>query len=164
MELNEYTSPEEYHHEKEWSKQSLSERDIWSCGVLLFKLLTGQFPFSNDHGKLAPNKIKNATFSFPQLHPLVLHSPALGSPQFSHSFNCDFLSAQWKELLKKMMSKPTQRITLRELITHPFKEGYLQLKTTIPDLRTSHPSLTNLFGPKKAKSDDLYHKSWQVNF
>jgi serine/threonine protein kinase len=49
------------------SKRVLVDRDIWSCGVLLFKLLTGTYPFSNEAGKLAPNKIKNATFSFPKL-------------------------------------------------------------------------------------------------
>lgn len=48
------------------SKVSYS-RDIWSCGVLIYKLLTGIYPFSNESGKLIINKIKNATFSFPTL-------------------------------------------------------------------------------------------------
>ena len=43
------------------------ERDIWACGVLLFKLLTGMFPFTGEGGKLILNKIRFATFSFPSL-------------------------------------------------------------------------------------------------
>ena len=46
-EFNEYTSPEQYNHDKEINKRNLSERDIWSCGVMLFKLITGNFPFIN---------------------------------------------------------------------------------------------------------------------
>ena len=43
------------------------DRDIWSSGVLLYKLLTGIFPFSDEADKIVLNKIKYATFSFPTL-------------------------------------------------------------------------------------------------
>ena len=94
FEFSEYTSPEEYHHERELSKKNLSERDIWSCGVLLFKLLTGLFPFTNENGKLAPNKIKNATFSFPQLKSMTLGNHL--DITFNNSFCQDFISSSWK--------------------------------------------------------------------
>lgn len=63
-----------------------------------------------------------------------------------------------------MMSMVNQRISLKELITHPFKEGFLELKTAIPDLKTSHPSLQNLLGGKKEKKNNLYSQSWMINF
>ena len=122
-EFNEYTSPEEY-HDREFNKKNLSERDIWGCGVLLFKLLTGSFPFTDDNGKVAPNKIKNATYSFPQLRPLRIHSDTIKDIHFGSSFSTDFVSSEWKELLKRMISFQQQRITMKQLISHPLKQHY----------------------------------------
>lgn len=56
-----------------------------------------------------------------------------------------------------------QRITLRELISHPFKLDYFRLKD-IPDLRDSHPQLTLLFPTQPNNKATLFKKSWNVNY
>ena len=70
----------------------LVDRDIWSCGVLLFKLLTGTYPFSNEAGKLAPNKIKNTTFSFPKLDAFLNKFDHFDDIVFKNRFSNDYLS------------------------------------------------------------------------
>lgn len=75
----------------------------------------------------------------------------------------EFLSREWKELLKRMLSVKSQRITLRELINHPLKLAYFELKN-IPSLRNSHPDLSLLFSAKPKKTEDLFKKSWNINF
>lgn len=56
------------------------------------------------------------------------------------------------------------RISIKELINHPFKADYFELKSKIPNLKKSQPSLSNMFTSKKINDSKLYHKSWSVNF
>ena len=74
--------------------------DIWSIGVVLFNLLTGQEPFSANHNGIIAasiNKIKNCSYFFPK--------------EVS-------ISTTWKELIKRIFLPFERRITLAELIGH----------------------------------------------
>jgi hypothetical protein len=62
-----------------------------------------------------------------------------------------------------MLSVKNQRITLKELINHPFKLAYFELKN-IPSLNNSHPDLNLLFSTKTVKQESLFKKSWNINY
>jgi hypothetical protein len=73
------------------------------------------------------------------------------------------MSTGWKELLKRMLSVKSQRITLKELINHPFKLAYFELKN-IPNLIHSQPQLNLLFSTQPKKKDNFFKKSWNINY
>lgn len=58
-----YVAPEILENKKQGKTYS-KKVDIWSLGVVLFTMLSGTLPFSNDYGSPASEQIKRAKFDF----------------------------------------------------------------------------------------------------
>jgi len=76
--------------------------DIWSLGVILFVLITGQVPFNAPSVRKLLNLIISGKFTAPSLD----------------MFN---VSKNAKDLVTRMLTKsPEKRITMAEILAHPF--------------------------------------------
>lgn len=76
--------------------------DIWSCGIILFALLTGHLPFDDDNIRKLLLKVQDGKF----------HMPANLSPLA-------------KDLIWKMLRvDPASRITMAEILKHPLLHKY----------------------------------------
>ena len=80
--------------------------DIWSCGVIMYILLSGRPPFAGDNDKEIMDKVRIGKYD-------------LEDPPF------DKLSGAGKDLIKKLLvMDPKQRISAQEALSHPwFKEN-----------------------------------------
>uniref|UniRef100_A0AC35TLZ7 Ribosomal protein S6 kinase n=1 Tax=Rhabditophanes sp. KR3021 TaxID=114890 RepID=A0AC35TLZ7_9BILA len=88
--------------------------DIWSMGVILFSLLSGEAPF-------AMNPDDNSA--------LILER--VGEGKFNMSGKCwDKISSFAKDLVKRMLHvDPSKRITAKQMLLHP----WLAQRQTLPD-------------------------------
>ncbi|KAG5366827.1 Serine/threonine-protein kinase HSL1 [Yarrowia sp. B02] len=76
--------------------------DIWSCGIILFALLTGHLPFDDDNIRRLLLKVQTGKFNMPSE-----------------------LSPYAKDLIWRMLrTDPTTRITMAEIFQHPFVRKY----------------------------------------
>ena len=74
-----------------------SSSDIWSCGIILFALLTGRLPFDDENIRHLLAKVKVGKFTMP---------PELPSDA--------------KDLIRRMLEvNPEKRITVSELLSAP---------------------------------------------
>ena len=72
--------------------------DVWSCGIILYALLTGNLPFDDENIRKLLNKVKTGLYIIPE-----------------------HVSASPKDLLQKMLTvDPAQRPSLREVMAHPW--------------------------------------------
>ena len=83
--------------------------DIWSCGVIMYYLLSGHFPFEGVTEQQITNKIMEAKFEFDVEH-----------------FNN--ISEEAKDLISKCLKyQPNKRISIHQVLNHKFfndiKEG-----------------------------------------
>ena len=91
-----YTAPELINFKKGYSY----EVDIWSLGIIIFKLLTGEFPFWSNNKNLALKFIQNGVYSFPK---------------------SSFLTKEAKDLIQKLLVlDPKKRLKLEEIANHEF--------------------------------------------
>lgn len=76
--------------------------DIWSCGIILFALLTGHLPFDDENIRKLLLKVQNGKFLMP-----------------------NNLSSESKDLISKMLKvNPSERITIDAILQHPLLTKY----------------------------------------
>jgi serine/threonine-protein kinase HSL1, negative regulator of Swe1 kinase len=88
--------------------------DIWSCGIILFALLTGHLPFDDENIRNLLLKVKAGHFTMP--------------PQ---------LSSEAKDLIWRMLDvDPKTRIRMQDIFRHPFLMKYppAEGEFDIPDI------------------------------
>ncbi|KAI7907208.1 kinase-like domain-containing protein [Cokeromyces recurvatus] len=90
-----YASPEIVKGKKYDGKAT----DVWSCGVILYAMMTGHLPFDDEHMGRLLAKIKTGHY-----RPLP-----------------DYLSNDAKDIIQRMLVvNPTKRITIAEILYHPW--------------------------------------------
>lgn len=107
--IDNYTAPENLPSQDFSSKFSSStgfETDLWNCGIILFTLLTGSFPFSSPSPSTLKSQIKSGAYTLPFS---LLSSP---SPLITTS-DSDLLS-----LL--LCPTPSLRPTVSQALQHRF--------------------------------------------
>lgn len=85
--------------------------DIWSCGVVLFVLLTGYLPFDSNNPDIVTQKIKNGTFTIP-----------------------NFISGPARDVLTKLLTaNPLVRPSAKTMLQHQWFGGVGPL-VRVPDV------------------------------
>lgn len=97
--------------------------DIWSCGIILFALLTGHLPFDDDSIRKLLSKVQSGVYTMPRN-----------------------LSPEAKDLISRMLLvDPNKRITMKQILSHPLltKYPYRQVPTENKEIDglfdASHP-------------------------
>ena len=95
-----YMAPEVF------GKESDEKCDIWSCGVVLYLLVTGKYPFNGKDQKEIIRNIKEGRFSFPE--DII-----------------DKLSNELRDLIKNcLQTNPAKRLSAKEALKHPIFNKY----------------------------------------
>ena len=85
--------------------------DIWSCGVLLYVLLSGRNPFENYESSSVSQKLKSKGFSFP---------PAIWSHVSQDAIDL---------ILLMMNNRPEARPTAVQCLAHPWVRHFARIRT-----------------------------------
>lgn len=91
--------------------------DIWSCGIILFALLTGHLPFDDENIRKLLMKVQTGMFQMPKN-----------------------ISKEAQDLISKMLCvDPEQRIKMVDIIRHPLIRKYQTKKRHLIDNRLNLP-------------------------
>ena len=107
--VQEYSSPESLKLQPQTEKS-----EIWTLGVILFYLRTGEYPFKQNYldKKSIVKKIMTADYKYPE------------NPLWDH-----LVHEQQQELIKSMLQvNPNKRITTEQLLNHPWIVQHLPNK------------------------------------
>lgn len=100
--------------------------DIWSCGIILFALLTGHLPFDDENIRKLLMKVQAGVFQMPKN-----------------------ISEEAKDLISKMLCvDPETRITMPEIIRHPLLQKYQTKRRHLINNKVNLPF--NVFRPIKS--------------
>lgn len=92
-----YVAPEVVNVE-EGRRYNGHQADVWSCGVILFQMLSGRLPFDDRNKNVLFEKIRSGVFRFPSTMP-----------------------DDAQDLISKMLTvDPNERITIEGIMQHPF--------------------------------------------
>ena len=118
---------------KNYSNQENNRTDEWACGIIMYYLITGDFPFKGTEKEEICSNIKYKEIDF-------------SSPKF------DYISNSCKDLISKLLEKDRKkRITVSEYLEHPFFTGENLIKEEEKE-KVDIELLNHLLTLKKPKS------------
>ncbi|CCJ29386.1 unnamed protein product [Pneumocystis jirovecii] len=104
--------------------------DIWSCGIILFALLTGHLPFDDENVRQLLLKVKAGQFVMPSK-----------------------ISSEGKDLIWRMLDiNPHTRIKMADILKHPFLSKYNHFDTLLEN-PSKMPSLDELKHPVQKRDE-----------
>lgn len=106
-----------------------AESDVWSCGVILFALLTGRLPFDDDNIRDLLLKVQVGKFEI-----------------------VEPLSPEAIDLINKMLTvDPEERIKTKDILKHPFVKKYYNCENDADFMQLPSPEAA--ISPVKSKDE-----------